>query len=90
MRLAYQRYSGARGFTASEYRQTIEEVAGADLLRWFTSAVSSTDELDYTDLLEWYGLRFVTSSGPAGAWTLERQPDQTAAQRQRVANWLGQ
>jgi predicted metalloprotease with PDZ domain len=89
MRLAYQRYSGARGFTAGEFRQTTEEVAGADLLRWFTSAVSSTDELDYTDLLEWYGLRFVTSSGPAGAWTLERQPDQTAAQRQRLANWLG-
>jgi predicted metalloprotease with PDZ domain len=89
MRLAYQRYSGARGFTAGEFRQTTEEVAGADLLRWFTSAVSSTDELDYTDLLEWYGLRFVTSSGPAGAWTLERQPDRTAAQRQRLANWLG-
>jgi predicted metalloprotease with PDZ domain len=89
MRLAYQRYSGARGFTADEFRQTIEEVAGVDLRPWFTRAVSSTDELDYADLLEWYGLRFVTSSGPAGAWTLERQPDQTPEQRQRVASWLG-
>jgi predicted metalloprotease with PDZ domain len=89
MRLAYQRYSGARGFTADEFRETTEAVAGVDLRRWFTSAVSSTDDLDYTDLLEWYGLRFVTSAGPAGAWTLERLPDQTAAQRQRLANWLG-
>jgi len=89
MRLAYARYSGARGFTAAEFRRTVEEVAGADLLRWFASAVSSTDELDYTDLLEWYGLRFVTSGGPAGNWTLERQPGQTAAQRQRLADWLG-
>jgi predicted metalloprotease with PDZ domain len=90
MRLAYRRYSGARGFTAGEFRQTTEEVAGVDLGQWFTSAVSSTDELDYTDLLEWYGLRFVTSSGSAGVWTLERQPDQTAMQRQRLASWLGQ
>jgi predicted metalloprotease with PDZ domain len=90
LRLAYRRYSGARGFTADEFRQTTQEVAGVDLRRWFASAISSTDELDYTDLLEWYGLRFVTSSGPAGAWTLERHPDQTAAQQQRLANWLGE
>jgi hypothetical protein len=51
--------------------------------------VSSTDELDYSDVLEWYGLRFVTSSGPAGAWTLERRPEQTAVQQQRVEKWLG-
>jgi predicted metalloprotease with PDZ domain len=90
MRLAYRRYGGARGFTAGEFRQTAEDVAGVDLRRWFTSAVSATDELDYTDLLEWYGLQFVASSGPAGAWTLERRPDQTPEQRQRLANWLGQ
>jgi predicted metalloprotease with PDZ domain len=30
MRLAYQRYSGARGFTADQFRQTTEEVAGVD------------------------------------------------------------
>jgi predicted metalloprotease with PDZ domain len=89
MRLAYRRYSGARGFTAAEFRQTAEEVAGIDLRGWFASAVASTDELDYTDLLEWYGLRFVTSGGSAGAWTLERRPDQTAAERQRIADWLG-
>jgi predicted metalloprotease with PDZ domain len=88
MRLAYKRYSGANGFTADEFRRTAEEVAGVDLRQWFASAVSSTDELDYTDLLEWYGLRFATSTGAAGAWTLERHPDQTPAQRERLANWL--
>jgi predicted metalloprotease with PDZ domain len=89
MRLAYRRYSGDRGFTAAEFRQTTEEVACADLGKWFTSAVSSTDELDYTDLLEWYGLRFVRTGGAAVPWTLERKPDQTAEQRQRLVNWLG-
>jgi predicted metalloprotease with PDZ domain len=89
MRLAYKRYSGARGFTAAEFRQTTEEVAGTDLRQWFTSAVSSTDELDYTDLLEWYGLRFVRPDPSASPWTLEKNPDQTTEQRQRMANWLG-
>jgi hypothetical protein len=51
MRRAHQPYGGARAFTATEFRQTTEEVAGADLLRGFTSDVSSTDELDYTDLV---------------------------------------
>ncbi|MCC6989232.1 MAG: M61 family metallopeptidase [Acidobacteria bacterium] len=88
MRRAYARYGGERGFTGDQFRQTAEEVAGVDLRAWFVSAVSSTDELDYTDVLEWYGLRFVTSEGAAGAWTLERRPDQTPAQRERLAVWL--
>jgi predicted metalloprotease with PDZ domain len=82
MRLAYKRYGGARGYTADEFRRTTEEIAGVDLRTWFASAVSSTDELDYTDLLDWYGLHF------ANAWTIERNPDQTEAQRQRFATWL--
>jgi predicted metalloprotease with PDZ domain len=92
MRLAYRRYSGARGFTADEFQQTAEEVAGAgasvDLRQWFKSAVSSTDELDYTDVLEWYGLRFVRTSPESGPWTLERRRDQTTEQRERLARWL--
>jgi predicted metalloprotease with PDZ domain len=67
MRLAYRRYSGARGFTADEFRKTAEQIACVDLSQWFESAVSSTDELDYTDLLEWYGLRFAASSGASSA-----------------------
>jgi predicted metalloprotease with PDZ domain len=67
MRLAYRRYSGARGFTADEFRRTAEQIAGVDLRKWFESAVSSTDELDYTDVLEWYGLRFAASGAASGA-----------------------
>ena len=89
MRRAYTRYSGERGFTGDQFRQTAEEVAGVDLRAWFASTVSSTDELDYADLLEWYGLRFVTSDGAPGAWTLERRPDQTPVQQRRLAAWLG-
>ena len=63
-------------------------MAGVPLATWYQSAVSSTDELDYSDLLEWFGLRFVTGAGAAGPWTLERHPDQTGAQRAHLEAWL--
>jgi predicted metalloprotease with PDZ domain len=58
MRLAYQRYAGARGYTALQFRETAQEVAGIDLSSWFQQVLESTDELDYTESLDWYGLRF--------------------------------
>jgi predicted metalloprotease with PDZ domain len=89
MRLAYQRYAGARGYTADEFRRTAEEVAGGDLSEWFRKAVSSTDELDYRDLLDWHGLQFTASEGIPGNWKLEPRPDQTQAQRRSLDAWLG-
>ncbi len=88
MRLAYRRYSGERGFTADEFRRTAEEVAGVDLREWFRRSVSTTEDLDYSDVLEWYGLRFTTGEGITGSWKLEPRPDATDAQRARVRAWL--
>lgn len=88
IRLAYRRYGAERGYTTDQLRRTFEEVAGVPLATWYQSAVSSTDELDYSDLLEWFGLRFVTGAGAAGPWTLERRPDQTGAQRAHLEAWL--
>jgi predicted metalloprotease with PDZ domain len=64
MRLAYQRFAGERGFTAEQFRATAEEVTGAELKEWFKKALSSTDELDYSEALDWYGLRFAPSEEP--------------------------
>jgi len=58
MRLAYERYSGARGFTPDEFQRTMSETAGQDLSAWFDDVVSSTRELDFTEALDFYGLRF--------------------------------
>jgi predicted metalloprotease with PDZ domain len=60
MRLAFARYSGAKGFTPEDFRKTASEVAGTDLGPWFTRALESTDELDYGPALEWFGLQFLT------------------------------
>jgi predicted metalloprotease with PDZ domain len=58
MRLAMARFGGARGYTPQEFQATVREVAGVDLGGWWQSAVDSTAELDYTEALDWYGLRF--------------------------------
>jgi predicted metalloprotease with PDZ domain len=70
MRLAYSRYSGAKGYTEAEFRAVVQEVAGTDLGSWWTSALQSTSELSYDEALDWYGLRFkpVDTNAPGKAW----------------------
>ena len=82
MRLAYTRYAGARGFTPDEFRATAEKVAHADLREWFGRVLASTEELDYSEALDWYGLRFAQpSAGVDPTWRLEMREDATAAQQ---------
>lgn len=89
MRLAYARYSGERGFTAAEFQRAAEEIAGTSLETFFRQALASTDELDYTEALDWFGLRFGTGEPRvAGAWTLEARPDATTVQRDHLRTWL--
>src|SRR5207244_2737939 len=87
MKLAYQRYGGERGFTAEEFRKTASDVAGVDLKEWLRKAVASTDELDYTEALDWFGLRFATVDGKK-TWRLEGREEATEAQRARLKAWL--
>jgi predicted metalloprotease with PDZ domain len=67
MRGAYRQYSGERGFTPGEFRALAERVAGTDLGAFWRSAIEGTDELDYSDALEVFALRFkpITSNGNA-------------------------
>ncbi|MBA3975897.1 MAG: hypothetical protein C0504_16955 [Candidatus Solibacter sp.] len=58
MVLAYKRYGGARGFTPEEFRRTASEIAGTGLSAWFKDALETTKELDYSGMLDYYGLRF--------------------------------
>jgi predicted metalloprotease with PDZ domain len=89
MRLAYERYSGSRGFASDQFRATAGQVAGTDLGEWFRTSVSTTQELDYDELLNWYGLRFTTSDGSPGQWTLVARSDATDAQKRHLEAWLG-
>ncbi|HEY8551519.1 MAG TPA: PDZ domain-containing protein [Vicinamibacterales bacterium] len=58
MRLAYSRYSGERGFTDAEFRAVVHEVVGTSFDPWWTAVLETTNELDYSEMLDWFGLRF--------------------------------
>jgi len=85
LRLAYQRYSGDRGYRPEELRRTFEGVAGVDLGDWLAHAVDTTAELDYTEALDWYGLRFAESDPDKG----EKAEKKDADSAELPAGWLG-
>lgn len=66
MRLTYERYAGERGFTPQDIRDAVAEVTGRRLDDFFERYVDGTDELDYSNALEWYGLRFKNGHGKHG------------------------
>src|SRR5262249_6837339 len=90
MRLEYKRYSGERGFTPEQFQSTAIEAAGIDLKAFSHQALATTEELDYSEMLDWFGLRFVEreSPDPAKAWALETRPDSTDAQRRHLQHLL--
>jgi predicted metalloprotease with PDZ domain len=70
MRAAYAKYSGPHGYTPDQFRAVAEQVAGASLKSFWDTAVEGTGELDYTEALEVFGLRFRPAAAAAAprAW----------------------
>lgn len=68
MRLAFERYGAARGFGEGEFEGAASEVAETDLSDFFRHAVESTAELDYSEALDWFGLRFKDSETERKPW----------------------
>jgi predicted metalloprotease with PDZ domain len=66
MRAAYQKFSGARGYTPAEFRAVAEQVAGTSLASFWQTAVEGTAEVDYTEALDLLGLRFRAADGRSG------------------------
>ncbi|MSO46063.1 MAG: M61 family peptidase [Acidobacteria bacterium] len=64
MRVAFDRFSGARGFTPDELRAVAEQVGGISLASFWGQAVEGTAELDYGEALETFGLRFRSVEPP--------------------------
>jgi predicted metalloprotease with PDZ domain len=64
MRAAYDKYAGRRGFTPEQFRMVAEEVAGTSLKAFWDTAVTGVAEVDYTDALDAYGLRFRPTGAP--------------------------
>ena len=78
MRIAYARHGGERGFTADQLRAVVEEVAGSGMKPWFTRTIGTAGELDYGEMLGWYGC--VSPAAPATAGPSKYRPKATTAQ----------
>ena len=69
LQLAYHRYSGPKGYALEQFYQTMTDAAGTSLRAFFAATAESTEELDYKEALEWYGLRFrPLDPGAKRAW----------------------
>ena len=88
MHLAFRRYSGAHGFTPEQFQSVASEVAGANLDDWFHRVLDTTEELDYSEALDWFGLRFAPGDDPKTRWRLEVKEDASPAQRAHLAALL--
>jgi predicted metalloprotease with PDZ domain len=62
MLAAYRRYGGPRGYTGAEFRALASEIASADMSSWFVKVLETSEELDYSEALDWFGLRFRAAS----------------------------
>jgi predicted metalloprotease with PDZ domain len=90
MRLAIARYSGDRGFRPEEFVAAASSVAGVDLAPLFHTLLATTEELDYSEALDWFGLKFTepASADPKLAWTLVARPDATPAQQAHLRSLI--
>lgn len=89
MRLAYKRYAGDVGYMEQQFLDACSEVAGVDLKEFFDKALFSTEELDYSEALDWFGLRFRADEDESGPrWELEVLPDATDEQKMRMVAYL--
>jgi predicted metalloprotease with PDZ domain/catechol 2,3-dioxygenase-like lactoylglutathione lyase family enzyme len=90
MRLAYARYAGVKGYTEQEFLDTAQDIAGIDLKEFFDKNLFSTEETDYTDALDWFGLRFQPNEDDPSTpiWRLQVNPDATDEQKAHFASYL--
>ena len=57
LRIMYQRYRES-GYLPSDFRAVASEVAGSDLTSFFASNVDQTDDLNFDEALNYFGMNF--------------------------------
>jgi predicted metalloprotease with PDZ domain len=88
MHLEYRRWSGARGYSAADFNRTVSDAAGFDVGPLLHTLIATTEEIDYSEMLEWFGLQFARGGDPAREWMLEIRADATPAQKAHLASLL--
>ena len=91
MRIMFERFQNT-GYLPSDFRAVASEVAGGDLKEFFASSVDRTDDLDFGEALNYFGMHFsgrrtIQSKSSKGTDSKE----QTEAPKEAVSRtpWLG-
>ena len=66
----------------------MSDAAGFDVGPLLRKLIATTEEVDYGEMLEWFGLEFVHADDQAKAWTLSIRAHATAAQQAHLAALL--
>jgi predicted metalloprotease with PDZ domain len=90
IRAEYRAWSGKRGFTSADFASTASDAVGFDIGSLLHKLVATTEEIDYTEMLDWLGLRFASSEDPKARWTLEVRPDAAPEQAAHFKALLAQ
>ena len=69
MRAAFQKFAGARGFTPEDFRLVAEQTTGSSLRGFWGDAIEGTAELEYSEALDGFGLRFRPATPSNRVWT---------------------
>lgn len=52
------------GYTQADFNKIVQDIAGPEVVTWLENSIRTTDELDYTPLLNVYGLQFKQPKQP--------------------------
>jgi len=72
MQQMFERFSGEKGFTPEDLRTAVATVAGPanarEIRAWLERALATREELDYSEALQWLGLRITPPPQAPRAW----------------------
>ena len=89
MRAAYERWSGADGFTPEELRTLVAQVGGAETADWLAAALTDTGDFDYAPALNGFGLRFTAKKKKDGEEAGGSGAEADGSGGDEPAAWLG-
>lgn len=84
MRAMYDKYSGEQGYTPEDFRSMASEFANQDLTGFFVAALDSTDELDYTNAINYFGLALSQPNDQP-----KETPEDKEIEEEEDSGWLG-
>ena len=83
MRKLFKKHSGKIGYKPSDFREICSDVAGSEMDDWFKSAVDSTDELNFQEICNLFGMQIGDVSPKVNGEESEPDSDEDSPRSRR-------